>query len=219
RLWREFRSACDVIFARRDEARGEADQERQARIAEAEALCAAAEALAADQAIDLAEARAKFAELREQFQAVRPLPRERFQACSRRLREVERALDERRRALQRQREQALLNAARTRAQLCAELEQAGETADRDAFMARWQALEPAPARLQAKLDARWQRALAAGDGSRPFTPDELAANLEARWDLCLWVEILAGIDAPLEDRARRMDLQVRRLADGLAAGH
>lgn len=219
RLWREFRSACDVIFARRDEARGEADQERQARIAEAEALCAAAEALAADQAIDLAEARAKFAELREQFQAVRPLPRERFQACSRRLREVERALDERRRALQRQREQALLNAARTRAQLCAELEQAGETADRDAFMARWQALEPAPAPLQAKLDARWQRALAAGDGSRPFTPDELAANLETRWDLCLWMEILADIEAPPEDRARRMDLQVRRLADGLAAGH
>lgn len=219
RLWREFRGACDVIFARRDEARGQADQERQARIAEAETLCAAAEALIADEAIDIAEARAKLADLREQFQAVRPLPRERLQAFTQRLREAERALDDRHRALQRQREQAVLNAARSRAQLCAELEQAGETADRDALAARWQALEPAPAPLQAKLEARWQRALAASDGSQPFTPDELAANLETRWDLCLWMEILAGIDAPPEDGARRMDLQIRRLADGLAAGH
>jgi len=79
-------------------------------------------------------------------------------------------------------------------------------------------LDNAPAELHARLEERWHRALAAADNDEPFTEEELAANLEARWDLCLWMEILAGEESPAEEKARRMDLQVRRLADGMTAG-
>jgi exonuclease SbcC len=220
RLWREFRSACDEIFGRRDEARGHADRERQARVARAEALCVQAEALVADHAAELAEVEARLAALREECQRL-PLPREQAGVLAQRLREAGRALDQQRRRQARQREQAMWAAAGARARLCEELERRAlrHAGDEVAELtAQWQSLEPAPGPLQARLDARWQRALAAVDGSRPFVAAELAANLAVRWDLCLRMEILAGVESPPDDRTRRMDLQVRRLTAGMTAG-
>ncbi|HEX5513669.1 MAG TPA: DUF349 domain-containing protein, partial [Gammaproteobacteria bacterium] len=221
RLWREFRSACDEIFAHRDAVRSEADQEREARVARARELCNEAESLAADAAAAPADVEAKLAALREEYDGLRPLPREQAAAFSRQLREAERALADRRRRQAQEREQQALAVGRARAQLCAELEQAalaGTAGAAAAWQARWEILDQAPADLQARLEARWRRALAATEGGQAFTEQELAANLEARWDLCLWMEILAGLESPPEERARRMDLQVRRLADGMTAG-
>lgn len=221
RLWREFRGACDQIFARRDQARGQADEEQQARVARAEALCVEAEALTSDEAKGLAELEARLAELRDEYQTLRPMPREQAQQFSQRLREVGRALDERRRQQARQREQRLLQAAEHRATLCAELEDAavrGDGAASAGLEEQWQTAEQAPAPLQAALNARWVRAQAAAAGQKPFSADELSANLELRHELCLRMEILAGVESPAEDRARRMDVQVKRLADGMTAG-
>lgn len=221
RLWREFRGACDQIFARRDQARGQADEEQQARVSRAEALCAEAEALTSDETNGVAELDARLAELRDEYQTLRPMPREQAQQFTQRLREVGRALDERRRQQARQRERRLLQAAEHRAALCGALEDAAVGGDGTALAEldeQWQSAEQAPAPLQAVLNARWERAQAAAEGTRPFSTDELASNLELRHELCLRMEILAGVESPAEDRARRMDVQVKRLADGMTAG-
>lgn len=221
RLWREFRKACDEIFARRDMARGQAEQEQGARLQAAQQLCEQAEALLAGTGLAAAELEDRLAALRAEFDALQPLPRPQVAALGQRLRAVERKAAERRRHQRQAQEQEALAAARARAELCDDLEQLVLTAAEvkaEQWQQRWQALAEAPAELQAKLERRWQRALAAAAGESGFAANELAANLEERWDLCLWMEILAGVEVPAEEQNRRMNVQVRRLADGLGAG-
>lgn len=220
RLWREFRSACDAIFDRRDSVRSEADQERQERLVRARAICDEVEALVADEAMAVAEIEARLHGLREEYRRLRPLPREQAGSLSERLSASEQLLAERRHRERRAQEESALAALRERVQLCAQCEQAaltGDDASKEPWEERWRALAELPASTQAALEGRWHRALAANEG-QPFTDDELAANLEARRELCVRMEILAGIESPPDEQAYRMNLQVKRLADGLAAG-
>jgi hypothetical protein len=220
RLWREFRSACDAIFDRRDSVRSEADQERQERLVRARAICDEVEALVADEAMDIAGIDARLHGLREEYRRLRPLPREEAESLLERLNASERVLAERRHREGRAQEESALAALRERVQLCTQCEQAalaGDAAGEEPWEERWRALAELPASAQAALEERWQRALAANEG-QPFTDEELAANLEARRELCVRMEILAGIESPPDEQAYRMNLQVKRLADGLAAG-
>lgn len=221
RLWREFRRLCDQVFARRDAARSQVQQEVATRLQAAEALCAQAEALLREAMVEPEELTERLAALRQELEALRPLPRAPAGQFNRRLRAVERALTERQRRARLDRERQAMAAAYARAALCAELEQAalagGAVAPED-WQQRWQAQAEVSGELQARLESRWRRALAAASGERAFSDDELAANLDARWDLCLWMEILAGVESPPAEQERRLSVQVQRLANGLAMG-
>lgn len=221
RLWREFREACDAIFQRRDAVRGEADQERQERLGQAQEICEEVEALVADTAMSLDRIEARLQTLRETYRRLRPLPREGAQLLTKRLNAAERALSERRDQERRLREESVAAAIQGRVQLCANLEQAAlqnDVIDNAAWETRWQGLDKAPSSLQPALEARWQRGLAAADGRQPYDQQELAANLEKQLELCVRMEILAGIESSPEEQSYRMNLQVKRLNDGLAAG-
>lgn len=221
RLWREFRKICDAIFERRDAMRNQTEQERDERLVVAQGLCEQAEALLDETEVAAAELESRLAVLQADFEALQPLPRAQAGALNQRLRAVERKVADRLRHKQEAREQQALSAARERAELCNALEQAVLTAAVESveeWQQRWQALAAAPADLQAKLENRWRRAVAAAEGVQVFTDEELAAHLEECWDLCLWMEILAGQDSPAEEQSRRLGVQVQRLADGLAGG-
>jgi len=218
RLWREFRSACDVIFDRRQRARSEEEQERQERLVRAQAICTEVEALVANEAMTIADIEARLHSLREDYRSLRPLPREQAGSLSKRLSAAEQVLVERQHREKRAQEESTLAALQERVQLCMQCEQAALAgAGAEPWEERWQALADLPAAMLAALEVRWQRALAA-NGSQPFTDDELAANLEIRRELCVHMEILAGIESPPDEQTYRMNLQVKRLADGLAAG-
>jgi exonuclease SbcC len=217
KLWHEFRSACDAVFQRRQQVREQLDHERQAALAQAEALCQQLEALSE---VEPAAAGARLRALEAEFTAVGALPRESARAVERRFAAAREAVAERLQAAARRQRRAALDAAHERAGLCARLEAAvlaDEEQVLDAVRAEYEAAPPAPPALAAGLAQRWQRAVAAAEGEA-FSEEELAAAGQRRRELCLRLEILAGIESPAEDRPLRMDLQVRRLNEGMTSG-
>lgn len=223
KLWKEFRAACDALFERRDSARAEREAARHAGLEAAESLCAEAEQLSGVPDAELAGAEERLGGLRAALEALETLPRDAGRGFAQRLKGVEEALAERRREIGRRRQAAARAAVEQRAELCARLEArllAGpvEATDLDGLRAQWQALPELPADLAEPLRGRWARAQEAADGAAPFADQELADNQRRRRELTLRLEILAGVESPPEDRAQRMDLQVQRLAQGMAAG-
>src|SRR5690606_8575911 len=176
RLWREFRRLCDQVFARRDAARNQVQQEVATRLQAAEALCAQAEALLREAMVEPEELTERLAALRQELEALRPLPRAPAGQFNRRLRAVERALTERQRRARLDRVRQAMASAFSRAAPCDELEQAalagGAVAPED-WQQRWQAQAEVSGELQARLESRWRRALAAASGERAFSDDEI----------------------------------------------
>jgi exonuclease SbcC len=60
------------------------------------------------------------------------------------------------------------------------------------------------------------RALAGEPGTREELLDALPRNLARRLELCLQMEVAAGLDSPAEFGEARLRLQVSRLADALS---
>jgi hypothetical protein len=71
------------------------------------------------------------------------------------------------------------------------------------------------------MQARYEKvrcALLEGGEQREQLLSELRGNLAARKELCLRMEILAGVDSPAEAQQARMELQVKRLAEAMGQG-
>ncbi len=220
-LWERFRAACDQVFARRGErerARREAD-ERQ--IQALEALCGELEDLKKKD-LPSADLERRLHDLEERWRDTRAghLPRQaaaRLSTCwadsVRRVqgRIAERLLSERRGRL------APLGEAHD---LCSELEARVETAagiDPAPWEERFAGLDEAAAQA---LSGRFRAALeAARSGpARDAWLQSLEGGRKTREQLCLHLEILAGVDSPPACREDRLAFQVERLADRLGQG-
>ena len=82
----------------------------------------------------------------------------------------------------------------------------------------WQALEALDAGAEKILRERLDlasRALGGDEQVRQTLLDGVAKNLDQRLELCLQMEIAAGIDSPAEFAGARMQFQVSRLADAM----
>ena len=222
KLYRQFRKACDRVFARRDEAREHRQQERQQAVGEVETLLNRARELVDMAAGDLSGAERQFRELEQALREFRGLPKGVERDVGRALSEVRENLQRRRGELRAERE---AEAARARArgiELVEGLERLAmqaETAPADSVDAMNDEWETFTAEHgEQGMTARWERARAAATGERPYTEDELAANAETRRQVMVRLEILAGLESPEKDSGLRMELQVARLAEGIQAG-
>ncbi len=222
KLYRQFRKACDRVFARRDEAREHRQQERQQAVGEVETLLNRARELVDTAAGDLSGAERQFRELEQALREFRGLPKGVERDVGRVLIEVRENLQRRRGELRAERE---AEAARARArgiELVEGLERLAmqaETAPADGVDAmddEWKAFTAEHG--EQGMAARWERARAAATGARPYTEDELTANAETRRQAVVRLEILAGLESPEKDSALRMELQVARLAEGIQNG-
>jgi len=226
-LWRQFRAACDAVFARRA-ARHQAQSEelrqhlaqRTAILDEArERIAQATDARALDQlwrefeqrwheAQDLAVPRTAQPELHKGWQGCRQV------------------LEQRRHALQAAEQGATLDLLERQAALCERIERAALEAqpkgpEREALEAEWQALatqrDPS---VQREIEQRFQRALLALDDREAAERlrQAEASNARERAQLCLQLEILAGLDSPPEFTQQRLEYQVARLAERMGEG-
>ncbi|MFT3792353.1 MAG: DUF349 domain-containing protein [Rudaea sp.] len=194
RLWKEFRAALDAAFGRLDAARRQRDEASAAMRTQAENLLNEIAALNAD---DAHETKARLRDIDARWHAL---------GCS------DRAIEQRYRKAHDAIESGLQGAARRKhlaryADALAKyaLLRAVETGAQamDGVTAQWHEL-PAPADFAAVLDARFARATAAPAAGKP---DENAAR-----DLLVELEFFGGLETPSEDRQRRMNFQVQRLA-------
>lgn len=195
RQWKDFRGALDAAFGQLDAARKERDAQADAARTRVEALLAEIEALAGS---DGAETRAKLHDIEARWQA---------------LDGVDRTLEQRYRKARESIEAVLKNAARrkrlagfTQALEKFALLRAVESGSRttEATSSSW-AQQLVSADFAAALDARFARVPAASEDTAER--DDAPAR-----DLLVEFEFFAGLDTPAEDRQRRMNFQVQRLA-------
>lgn len=219
-LWKDFRAACDELFARRDQARDAVRSQREAARHEAEEVCAALEALTGQ--AETAEALAAGVdELRRRFEALESQVQGDRQSLVERWRRAGQEAQQQLAALRRERRQDQLELLYRRAALCEAAERAaagedeGLAAALEALRTDWGEDQDVPAPLAEPLEARRQALL---DEAAPATPaggEDRSVRLR---ELCVRLEILGGLDSPAEDGALRMSLQVERLSSGMGRG-
>jgi DNA repair protein SbcC/Rad50 len=227
RLWREFRAACDAVFERRTMRQQVQAQELAEHLALREALCEEAERLAAgehDPRHLAAAQRDLIARWREAESL--PVPRQVAAQITRRWQACREALECQRQTAERGQRLAALKRLEHQAALCERLELAMIEGRRDGFdpeglRCEWAEL-PAQADhgLQRAITARFERAMkAVGDAAElDNLRQSFAANGRRRAQLCLQLEIAAGVETPPEFAQQRLELQVARLAERLSEG-
>ncbi|MBA56316.1 MAG: hypothetical protein CMK89_17850 [Pseudomonadales bacterium] len=220
RLWKRFRAACDKVFERRDQKREEFQKEREQNLVHAEHLCEQIEQLAEGDLSDVAGVRQEFRQLKQRFQELGNLPREQQDAIKARYLNVceqfEAAIRTAESALHKQAFRELWR----RAAICDELEDTLLNSGQGepfagAPEAEWNSEQNLPGEAEALLQSRYEAVLSALQSASQPSPEELEANGERLHELCLKLEIAAGVDSPAEDQQKRMALQINRLNDGL----
>ena len=232
-LWKEFRAACDAVFARRQSEQQTADAERQHHLQRKQDLCAAIEALTATDSETLTEARARLQALQLEWTTLGPVPKTEQRALDQRF---DAALDQFARHEQHARHTSARQAfaqLHERARLCARLEAllTDPPADLETALsaARWNwerlpalpltVLEPMLERFAALIQTLGDPDPArSGPEARAQLARRLERNLDRKRLWCVCMEIAAGVESPPEFAALRMEHQVARLSASLTGG-
>lgn len=198
KLWKQFRSACDAVFSRLDSEKAQRKAQINDAVTQAENLVAQAQGLADSEHSDAAainDAQNQLSELRQQFSAIE-LPRSAHQRLVKQLQGIDNALQNQQQTIKHAKERARWNGLIDRLQAIA-------TKDNDAFAAA------------ADLPAGYNAALFEQALKGELTQSEANTDAQA---IVISLEVLADIESPAADKARRMELQVQKLAQGLGQG-
>lgn len=198
--WREFRAACDRVFAGLDAERREREDQAAALAGQAQALVGELEALARDTTVDAEALSAGRRDLEARWRATGTIDR----GLEARWRRALDALSARNAERERDKRVARYSLALRKYALLRDLERGASAAE--PLDAEWESQAPLIAAFAQPLDLRWKRARN-GETSAPDT-----GTIEAARDILVRLEFAAGIASPEDDRQRRMDFQVARLS-------
>lgn len=226
KLWTEFRTACDALFARRDENRAARNAPSGATAPAREALKEINDLLALDDEA-FAESRPRFNQASKAFRSAltpelrggeRKALQDQFTRLSKRY-------DMRQRLTPDRKQLQLQQQVQQRAALCQSVEDQllkdGQPPLAAAeFETQWTALDKVDdSELDQTLQKRFKqlgRILDADAANRQQETRELAEKLTAgAREICVNAEIMSGAETPAEDKAVRMQLQLNQLQKGL----
>lgn len=227
KLWLTFRAACDAIFERRAALHQAHVNEMKEHLATREAVCADALALAQAEE-DPRRLHAGLRELERRWDDAQslPIPRQSAGPLNERWRETREALKQHLRGCEDRQRRGAFDLLQRQAALCERLE-LGLLGETDAPLAP-EAAEQTWADLPEQQDSEIQRAIVARFSSALAAardPEQLAAlrrryeNNAARLSqLCLQLEILAGVETPPQLAQQRLEFQVARLTERMVDG-
>ena len=181
----------------------------------AEHLCEQIEQLAEADISDLKAAQKELNQLKQRFQDIGAFPREQQDAIKNKFKAVCDQFKQGVKVAQVAERQQGFKELWRRAQLCDQAEQvllAANTDQLQQLQAQWNSDSAIPEDALALLQARFDDASNATQAPDEATLQENAGKLH---DLCIKLEIAAGVDSPAQDQQRRMELQVSRLSSGL----
>ena len=211
KLWQQFRSACDAVFARRDAEKLQATASLQQDIAKAEDLCKQIEALAAQDDNELQKSREQYQLLRSQFLSIDTLSKEKQQKLFRVFYKTCDHYQERVAGIKDRKQQSAMQEAFTKANLCAQLENGSLSADEG--QTQWAALSAAlSTEHNTVLEKRFANALKIARGE---TKTDFTANDKARRVILIRLEMLKNQETPAEDKPLRMEFSLKQLSGGL----
>ncbi len=220
-LWQRFKEAVDGVYGRRREQRNAEQRELEENLARKQALAEEAKGLLGCDYAGLRQAEQEMGRLRDAYNEVGPVPKGSGREANQTLRDAEQALSERADALRGAFAREQFGHLAAHAALAASLEQrllGGEALSLDALADARAALPALSGEAnQAAAEARFRRLAAAIEG-QGYSTEELAQVRALREQLCLRMEILAGVDSPAEAAQARMAYQVDRLSQAMAQG-
>lgn len=215
KLWRRFRGACDKIFARRDQERQAASEEREKNVAEANHVIELIEHLSDAENLSLQESQKEFRDLQKRFNDLGAFPREQVEDIKKRYKAVcDHFMEGIKVAQAAARKDEAAKVWQMMAQLDALEAQCIEQEQLD-LLANDLSLDAVDNSLRSSLEARYHQLQQVVQGGAKPDPTELERNADQLRSLCIRLEVAAGMDSPSEDQQTRMELQVSRLSNGL----
>lgn len=215
KLWRRFRGNCDKIFARRDQERQAASEEREKNLTEANHVIELIEHLSEADNLSLEQSQKEFRELQKRFSDLGPMPREQYEDVQKRYKGVcEQFQDGIKLARAAARKAGVAKVWQEIARLD-ELEAKCIQQDQLDLLGNELSLELENDPLAGGLQQRYESLQKLAEGGSKPQDDQLKQNADQLRSLCIELEIAAGVESPGEDQQQRMELQVSRLSTGL----
>ena len=218
-LWEQFRAACDAVFQAREAKRRQEDVlKREARGA-LENICVQLEQLALTTDKQEQDLRRGLRELQEQWMRGARTSDSALRGLQSRFTNAKMAMEAALSARARARETEVWRTLAAKERLCEGLDRrlcSGEgTADAPAVHAQWTALTALPAAWEKAMVGRRDAAL------RALADEAVAAahvirierGAELRREMLLGLELLFGLECPLEFQAQRRALQLKQLRE------
>ncbi len=208
KAWKEFKKQGDIVFNNVQQIRQGKRQETDQQLNAYRDIIKEIQKLAKN-ATDLAQSDQQFSVLQEKYAALPELPaslpeklidglrRDYDRACDLFAASHSRIINNK----HLQQKQAL----KRKAELCQQMEALGDSHTEqmlEALSQQWDAIELKDATLSRRIEKRWKSALSEIDR------DVIAAE---RRMLCIQLEIIKGVDSPVEDKALRMQYQLDQM--------
>lgn len=217
RMWEEFRTACNAVFARRQEQFAQQSARLEETRLAAEALCAQIEQACDQGPTDRPSGEAQLREWQEKFHALGELPRDQARSLRDRYERAMTRFDSQIAGLAKRDAQAMeaniLAAARhVRACQRAVIQ---ASADREDLKTAAEAFIAGVPRWPSKAIAQALRQSLARADSADLTTGDDAAREQALRRLCIHAEILSGTATPPEDAGLRREQEMQLLSQGL----
>lgn len=227
RLWNDFRAACDAVFEHRREANQARSLDEQQNLQGKQRLCEEIEALQSAGLDAFADAQHRLHELQEHWQQIGHVPKRDVSGIERRYQKALDAFAARQQTLAAEKTRQDLDRLAEKATLCRRLEAlaiAGNPEETQIaeLETQWSALGPLEdGDADRQISDALAIALSAVRGDAEARERLTAAqpeNKARREELCLHMEILAGVDSPPEAQNARMAYQVERLSEAMHQG-
>ncbi len=223
-LWRNFRQACDQVYAKRDERQNSLRSRQSENAAALEALCEQLESSDGD----AGQLQQRLHKLQTQWRQQRgvDLNRQDQTRLDKRWHKAVELLEQKRQRYESQKRLEQLQRLKTLAQRCESLEiglQRGlpSGAELDDFDKEIEAMPlPDKGEWRQGFAARRQSAVEAGrsETARQAWLSALEENTQRRKRICLQLEVATGVNSPEEANEERLAYQVNRLSEHLAKG-
>ncbi len=218
-LWKNFRKECDVVFDRRKKKQEERQQERQDHLNQKKAVCEQIEALAQLTGDEFKAAKSNIRNLKSQWQSIGEVPKKSLESIERRYQDALEQFDKHCQTEHANELHAQLEYLHQRAKLCATLEHLSEASEEavTAAKADWEVMPTLLDKKVAKnITRRFEKACKMATTGKFNYSDEALAK---RKELCVRMEILAGVESPPEEAKARMAYQVARLSEAMKGAY
>jgi exonuclease SbcC len=220
KLWAEYRTACDAVFAKRDQVREAKRSELDETIQTANATCSALEEASLDLSSKSSnELQNLLSENKKAAQVLPQLPTKVHEKIIQRMEAISSKInDELKQKDKQQKQAAWTEVARKSSvlkQAHSEISDTQNMLNEDRLSEIEQQLSSItelPKNLESKFNLIWQNIK---EGKTELLN---IINVNQAREICIACEIAAGLESPESDKALRMQLQVSRLSEGLSSG-
>jgi hypothetical protein len=220
KLWAEYRTACDAVFAKRDQVREAKRSELDETIQTANTTCSALEKTSLDLSSKSSnELKNLLSENKKATQTLPQLPTKVHEKIIQRVEAISSKInDELKHKDKQQKQAAWTEVARKSSvlkQVYSEINATQNNLNEDRvseFEQQLSSKTDLAKDLESKFNLIWQNI------KEGKTESLNIINVNQAREICIACEIAAGLESPESDKALRMQLQVSRLSEGLSSG-